>query len=107
MQELATRYGEKVAQAIVDYKLSTPEIMSDEVRWHPDAPEVEAGYCTCYSIRLLLKSSSNFMQRFPCSVGSKTVLGLGFGKHGRDQGGLAESTLQGCGGRWLIERVRR
>ena len=66
MQELVTRYGEKVAQAIVDYKLSTPEIMSDEVRWHPDAPEVEAGYCTCYSIRLLLKSSSNFMQRLLC-----------------------------------------
>ncbi|CAE7252172.1 unnamed protein product, partial [Symbiodinium sp. KB8] len=40
--EIERQYGPTVAKAIVDHKLTTPDLAETEVRFHPDAPGVEA-----------------------------------------------------------------
>ena len=40
--EIERQYGATVAKAMVDHKLNTPELAENEVRFHPDAPGVEA-----------------------------------------------------------------
>ena len=48
MAEMITKLGEKTAAAIAEYKLSQPDVMEEEVRWHPDAPNCEARMGTVY-----------------------------------------------------------
>ena len=74
--ELARQYGESVAAAIVDYKLSSTELAETEVRWHPDCPGNEAGtnmptssMIISLSLRVLTIHSWNDMCRMPDSSG--------------------------------------
>ena len=44
MKELTERYGETGAQALVEHKKSDEKLAEKEIRFHPEAPGVEAGY---------------------------------------------------------------
>ena len=47
--EISKQYGERVATAIVEHKLASPELAEEEVRWHPDCPGNEASrFCLHY-----------------------------------------------------------
>ena len=85
--EISKQYGERVATAIIEHKLASPELAEEEVRWHPDCPGNEASPLTCtnstspFSIAIQSTISSQFdpnmavthLCRKPGSTGCSTA----------------------------------
>ena len=47
-KQITDKYGDDVAQAIVEYKIKDAELSKTEVRWNPNCPFSEAGtYLPC------------------------------------------------------------
>ena len=47
-EEIAKQYGEAVACAIIEHKLSNQDLCETEVRFHPDAPGCEDLRCSLH-----------------------------------------------------------
>ena len=49
--QITARYGQELMEEICTYKLSSEDLKESETRFHPDAPNVEAGPLTENSLR--------------------------------------------------------